>query len=551
MQTETARYEIDITAWDTETFLQVVRAAAAWLERNRERINALNVFPVPDGDTGDNMMLTLRGALKALESKEPASLADACDALAEGALQGSRGNSGVILSQMLAGFAAALRDADRVTPQVLAAAFLRAAEEGFKAHSEPVEGTMMTVMRDVAHTATALAAQPLSLAEFLQAVLDEARESVERTQTLLPRLQQAGVVDAGGEGIAVLLEGVVRFFSGEPLDALVIAGASHQAANLDELDMSEEDRFGYCTNFLLSGEDIDVDAFRRMVLGLGRSALVVGNSRAVKVHVHTEQPGEIITRALQLGTLHQLKLDNMDDQYRDLLVAKRRAEASTPPRSVATALVAVVAGDGFRRLFEHDAGAIVVAGGQSMNPSTGDLLEAIERAPGEAVVLLPNNPNVIMSARKAADSSGKRVAVLPTRSAPAGVVAALQYGPDVDLDRNLQAMQAAVSDIAYVELTRAVRDAEIDGVAVRRGDYIGLVDDKLVASAPGLVDAAVATLGLAGAADRELLTLYSGRDASPEDVDAVSRAAEERWPGLEVSTHHGGQPHYVLVASLE
>ncbi len=547
MQTEMPRYEIDITAWNTDTFLQVVRAAAAWLDRHRERINALNVFPVPDGDTGDNMMLTLRGALRALESKEPASLADACDALADGALQGSRGNSGVILSQMLAGLASALRDAERVTPQVLAAAFLRAAEEGFKAHSEPVEGTMMTVMRDVAHKAAELSGQQMPLAEFLQAVLEAARESVVRTQTLLPRLQQAGVVDAGGEGIAVLFEGVVRFLAGEPVDAVAVVAAAH-AANLDDLDLSEEDRFGYCTNFLLKGEDIDVEAFRDMVLSLGRSALVVGNSRSVKVHVHTEQPGEILSNALRLGTLHQLKLDNMDDQYQELREQKR---PDAPAQPVATALVAVVAGDGFRRLFENDFHATVVAGGQSMNPSTGELLDAINKAPSDSVVVLPNNPNVIMSAQKAAQSSGKRVTVLPTRSAPVGVAAALQYRPDAEMDQNLAAMQAVVCDVTYVELTRAVRDAQVEGVSVRRGEYIGLVDDKLVASAPRFVEAAVTTLEIAGAAERELLTLYTGEEASPEEMDAVRRVVEERWPDLEVATYHGGQPHYALVASLE
>ncbi|MBA2363539.1 MAG: DAK2 domain-containing protein, partial [Chloroflexia bacterium] len=311
MQTDVSFLKADLAA-NPAVFLEVVRAAASWLERNRERINALNVFPVPDGDTGDNMMLTLRGSLKALEDAEPTSLADACDALAEGALQGSRGNSGVILSQMLGGFAEVLRDADQVSAQVLAAAFLRAAEEGFKAHSEPVEGTMMTVMRDLAEKAGELATQPLALAEFLQAVLDEAQQSVERTQSLLPRLQQAGVVDAGGEGIAVLLEGVVRFLRGDLTDGKVAPTAS---ADLDALDLMEDDVFGYCTNFLLRGEGLDVESFRTDVLALGKSALIVGNARSIKVHVHTERPGEILSRALALGTLHQLKIDNMDEQY--------------------------------------------------------------------------------------------------------------------------------------------------------------------------------------------------------------------------------------------
>ena len=544
MQTDVSFLKADLAA-NPAVFLEVVRAAASWLERNRERINALNVFPVPDGDTGDNMMLTLRGSLKALEDAEPTTLADACDALAEGALQGSRGNSGVILSQMLGGFAEVLRDADQVSAQVLAAAFLRAAEEGFKAHSEPVEGTMMTVMRDLAEKAGELATQPLALAEFLQAVLDEAQQSVERTQSLLPRLQQAGVVDAGGEGIAVLLEGVVRFLRGDLTDGKVAPTAS---ADLDALDLMEDDVFGYCTNFLLSGEGLDVEAFRTDVLALGKSALIVGNPRSIKVHVHTERPGEILSRALALGTLHQLKIDNMDEQYQDVL---RQRPAQTPSEPVVTALVAVVAGDGFRLLFENDVRATVVEGGQSMNPSTGDLLRAIERAPSEDVLLLPNNPNVIMSAKKAAEGAKKRVTVLPTRSAPQGMVAALAYVPDAPLKENEEAMQAAIQDVPYLEVTRAIRDAEVDGVHVTQGEYIALVNDRLVNSCPGLAETLLAGLEHADVASRELLTLYRGADASGEETERVAEQVRERWPEIEVQVQFGGQPHYIFVGSLE
>jgi len=544
MQTDVSFLKADLAA-NPAVFLEVVRAAASWLERNRERINALNVFPVPDGDTGDNMMLTLRGSLKALEDAEPTTLADACDALAEGALQGSRGNSGVILSQMLGGFAEVLRDADQVSAQVLAAAFLRAAEEGFKAHSEPVEGTMMTVMRDLAEKAGELATQPLALAEFLQAVLDEAQQSVERTQSLLPRLQQAGVVDAGGEGIAVLLEGVVRFLRGDLTDGKVAPTAS---ADLDALDLMEDDVFGYCTNFLLSGEGLDVEAFRTDVLALGKSALIVGNPRSIKVHVHTERPGEILSRALALGTLHQLKIDNMDEQYEDVL---RQRPAQTPSEPVVTALVAVVAGDGFRLLFENDVRATVVEGGQSMNPSTGDLLRAIERAPSEDVLLLPNNPNVIMSAKKAAEGAKKRVTVLPTRSAPQGMVAALAYVPDAPLKENEEAMQAAIQDVPYLEVTRAIRDAEVDGVHVTQGEYIALVNDRLVNSCPGLAETLLAGLEHADVASRELLTLYRGADASGEETERVAEQVRERWPEIEVQVQFGGQPHYIFVGSLE
>ncbi len=532
-----------------EIFAKAMRAATLWLEYHRERINGLNVFPVPDGDTGDNMLLTMRGAIRAVDRVSPHSLADACDALAEGALQGSRGNSGVILSQMLHGFSQELRSATRLTPGVLAAAFNRAAEQGYKAHSEPVEGTMMTVARDLAREAALRAEEGLSMPQFLRAVLREAKESVARTQTLLPRLQQAGVVDAGGEGIAVLIEGVVRYLSGQPMDEPIASEQTSTGADFGALDLPEDDVFGYCTNFMLKGENMDVDAFREKVLSMGRSALVVGNPQMIKVHVHTEQPGDILSHALTVGkTLHQLKLDNMDDQYQAMVGEKAKTQPAT---AVTTALVAVTAGDGLRRLFENDAQAHVVAGGQSMNPSTGDLLCAIEESPSESVILLPNNPNVIMSAQKAAEASKKQVRVLPTKSTPVGIVAALAYSPDAHLDDNFGAMTQAIEGVAGIEVTRAIRDADIDGVSAKKGDYIGLVNDKLVSADPDLSALLVATLEKAGADEKELLTLYPGEGSTPEQVDAATEAVQKRWPDLQIDSQFGGQPHYLLIASLE
>lgn len=545
MQVDTLDIRLGTAADTVEFFSKALRAAAIWLERNKERINALNVFPVPDGDTGDNMVLTMRGALKALEAARPGSLAEMCDLVAEGTLNGSRGNSGVILSQMVAGWAQELRQASEITPTTLAAAFRRGAEEGFKAHSQPVEGTMMTVARDLAREATLRAEEGLPMQEFLAAVVNAARESVARTTGLLPRLQQAGVVDAGGEGLAVIIEGVMRFLRGESMEDDI---ATTDSADFESLDMSEEDIFGYCTNFVLRGQGLDVDAFRETVLSMGQSALVVGNASYIKVHVHTEQPGEILSRALSLGTLHQLKLDNMDDQYQDVLKTKA-AERAT--ERVATALVAVAAGDGFVRIFETDARARVVPGGQSMNPSTGDLLAAIKDSPSDAVILIPNNPNVIMAARKAAEGSDKRVEVLPTRSAATGVVAALAYSPEASIEQNLEEMEAAIAGVVSIEITQAVRDAEIDGVKVRRGEYIGLVDDGLVSAHEDLAELVAATLEQAESVSKELLTLYSGQDATPDQIDAVSELVSSRWPSLQVDVQHGGQPHYVFVASLE
>ena len=541
MQTQNS----DQVAVRVQILIEVVVAAAAWLERNRTRINQLNVFPVPDGDTGDNMVLTMKGAVDQMKRAQPRTVSELCDALMEGSLNGSRGNSGVILSQMISGFASKLRDAHSVATDTLATAFEEAARVGYAAHSEPVEGTMMTVARDMAEEARRRADAGDSITKMLAAVLAEARLSVVRTQSLLPRLQQAGVVDAGGEGLAVLFDGIVRRLRGEVVEDEPLA---EQEADFDALDLSEEDVFGYCTNFILRGEDLDVPAFKERVLALGKSALVVGNPRLIKVHVHTEQPGEILSHALSLGTLHQLKLDNMDDQYSE---ARQARQESRIVETVETALLVISQGRGFEQIFERDAKAHVVSGGQSSNPSTGDLIAAINACPAENVILITNNPNVIMAAERAAAESSKQVRVLPTKTGPVGVVASLAYDPSVGLDENYSAMSEAVEGVRGIEIAPAVRDATVEEVSVRKGEYLVIVDDHVVAADQSLAAALVAGIGAAGANEYELLTLYVGADASTSDVDGAVEAVSESRYELTVEVHQGGQPHYPIVASLE
>jgi len=541
MQTQNS----DQVAVRVQILIEVVAAAAAWLERNRTRINQLNVFPVPDGDTGDNMVLTMKGAVDQMKRAQPRTVSELCDALMEGSLNGSRGNSGVILSQMISGFASKLRDAHSVATDTLATAFEEAARVGYAAHSEPVEGTMMTVARDMAEEARRRADAGDSITKMLAAVLAEARLSVVRTQSLLPRLQQAGVVDAGGEGLAVLFDGIVRRLRGEVVEDEPLA---EQEADFDALDLSEEDVFGYCTNFILRGEDLDVPAFKERVLALGKSALVVGNPRLIKVHVHTEQPGEILSHALSLGTLHQLKLDNMDDQYSE---ARQARQESRIVETVETALLVISQGRGFEQIFERDAKAHVVSGGQSSNPSTGDLIAAINACPAENVILITNNPNVIMAAERAAAESSKQVRVLPTKTGPVGVVASLAYDPSVGLDENYSAMSEAVEGVRGIEIAPAVRDATVEEVSVRKGEYLVIVDDHVVAADQSLAAALVAGIGAAGANEYELLTLYVGADASTSDVDGAVEAVSESRYELTVEVHQGGQPHYPIVASLE
>ncbi|MEJ7654274.1 MAG: DAK2 domain-containing protein [Chloroflexia bacterium] len=540
MQTQNS----DQVAVRVQILIEVVVAAAAWLERNRTRINQLNVFPVPDGDTGDNMVLTMKGAVDQMKRAQPRTVSELCDALMEGSLNGSRGNSGVILSQMISGFASKLRDAHSVATDTLATAFEEAARVGYAAHSEPVEGTMMTVARDMAEEARRRADAGDSITKMLAAVLAEARLSVVRTQSLLPRLQQAGLwTPAARDSPCFRRDRPPAAWRGRGGRAPGGAGGRLRRAR----------SFGGGRVRLLhelhtSGEDLDVPAFKERVLALGKSALVVGNPRLIKVHVHTEQPGEILSHALSLGTLHQLKLDNMDDQYSE---ARQARQESRIVETVETALLVISQGRGFEQIFERDAKAHVVSGGQSSNPSTGDLIAAINACPAENVILITNNPNVIMAAERAAAESSKQVRVLPTKTGPVGVVASLAYDPSVGLDENYSAMSEAVEGVRGIEIAPAVRDATVEEVSVRKGEYLVIVDDHVVAADQSLAAALVAGLGAAGADEYELLTVYVGADASTSDVDGADEAVSESRYELTVEVHQGGQPHYPIVASLE
>lgn len=534
-----------------ERLIGALRAAATWLSLHRERINGLNVFPVPDGDTGDNMLMTLHGGIKTIETLTNPSIRDVCEALEEGTLNSSRGNSGVILSQMIAGFTTELIEAEAITLPLLANAFQKAADEGYRAHSEPVEGTMMTVAKDIASKASETIAETsergLNLNAFIDALVDEARKSVERTRTTLPRLQQANVVDAGGEGVAIILDGVRRFLNGMPMDANSME-SFQEGQNLASYDVHEEDVYGYCTNFIVRGTNLNLAAFQEEVRSLGRSALVVGNSSHIKVHVHTEQPGDLLSYALSQGTLHEIKLDNMDDQVGGL---HREANAQHEPETLTTALVAVVSGDGLARLLENDARAIIVRGGQSMNPSTGEIAKAIESAPSDSVIVLPNNSNVLMSARKAAERSTKTVRVLPTKSIPLGVTASLAYNPDSTIDANYEAMNEAISEVMTIEITRAVRDAVVDGMEIHKDQYMGILDLRLAVTGVDPSQTLLDALEELGAADKELLTIYFGSDIAPNEQQRIAEEVQTRLPDLEVDAHDGGQPHYQILASLE
>lgn len=529
--------------WDGPQLLAALTAAAHWLEQHAEHVNALNVFPVPDGDTGTNMALTLRGAVKDV-APEPSAAAVA-ERVKYWAMMRGRGNSGIILSQVLRGLAQGLAGHAEFGPAELAGALAQAAATAYRAVLKPVEGTMLTVMREAGEAATAELAQPqASLLSVLAAATHGARASVERTPTLLKTLRDAGVVDSGGQGLFLIFEGMLRYARGESLEFAGLAPAAAMAFD----DVHSDDDFGYCTNFLVRGAGMPYERIRADLAALGQSAVIVGDEQLIKVHLHLLRPGEALNYAVEFGALEQIEITNMDRQREQL---HQRAAPEQPALETQVGVVAVAPGPGFAALFRNLHAGAVVGGGQTMNPSTEDLLAAIRSLPQREVVVLPNNSNVIMAARQTAGLIDKRVEVLPTKTAPQGVAALLGFNYQADLAANLRAMSAALGQIQTAEVTTAVRDATADGVSVRAGQTIGLLNGDLVTAADdqaAVIDDLLARMELA---DSEIVTIYRGAAVGRPAAEALAERIRAAYEHLEVEVQDGGQPLYDFIISAE
>ena len=526
-------------------------SAVHLLEANVEAINALNVFPVPDGDTGINMFLTLQDSVAGTRALDGAGADEVARVLADGALKAAKGNSGVILSQFFEGLAVGLRDSPDFGPAELAAALREARDRSYKAVGEPKEGTMLTVVSDVARAAGEIDSEAVDMPDFLSAVCDAARESVALTPTLLPVLREAGVVDAGGQGLLVILEGARRYAAGEAGPGEV---AVPEPVGIDQptgavshefLDSVEEEEYGYCTQFLVEGVDLDPDDLRARVSEMGRSAVVVGNSASVQVHVHAEDPGPVISLGAGLGSLSSVKVENMDAQRERFSADRREEEASN------LAVVAVALGDGFVELFRGYGADQVVTGGDTMNPSVGDLLQAIDSARSGTVIVLPNNSNIVPAAEQAARRSNKDVRVVPTRSIPQGVAAMLEFNLDMDADRNVEDMNEAVEAVRTGQVTEAVRAVTMNGVRVEQGMIVGMLEREVVAAGED-VEAVVRSLVEAAQDDEiELVTLYRGEPILEADAQRIAESLGSDVDDIEIELVEGGQPHYHFLISME
>jgi DAK2 domain fusion protein YloV len=521
------------------------RAALQTLEANRRRIDDLNVYPVPDGDTGTNLTLTVRTIVEALEASAAADRSALAKEVTRAALMGARGNSGVILSQIVRGAAEALDGDGPVDASVLRRAFRGASDAAYRAVRRPVEGTMLSVIRELAEEGEERRNATLDPAALLEQLVARGEDALARTPDQLAVLKEAGVVDAGGAGLLELVRGITAAVTGE---AIPEAPDEHvPEAGLDAIHQ-ELSRYRYCTVFVIEGEGLDAAALEDELEQMGDSLLVVGDSTALKVHVHTDEPGRALALGTAAGTIEGVEIANMHKQTVER--EERLLEAVPDPElTLETGVVAVVPGEGNRRLFESYGAAKVIEGGQTMNPSTADIVAAIQATPATEVLVLPNNSNVILSAEQAAKLVDKHVRVIPSRSVPAGLAAIVRYLPSLSAEENEAAMLEALEQVATGEVTRASRDVELDGVEVRKGAWLGLADGAAVASSGDFDEVASAVAERLLGTGAEVLTLLTGAD-EPE-LDGLLQRIRERHPGVELDVQPGGQPHYPLLLSAE
>lgn len=565
-------------------------AATRCLERQRDAINALNVFPVPDGDTGTNMLLTMRSVTESSQQAQVPSVAAVTEAMAHGALLGARGNSGVILSQFFHGMAQGLKDKEKSNGQDLVQSFALASKAADGSVSVPVDGTMLTVLRELSSATARYWQAEGGTADALsvwRVAVDAGKEALSKTPLQLPVLREAGVVDAGGQGVVTLLEGAWHYLAGNDTEEIELevcapvlsgeapaTGQSSEMPVVDEayLAATEADIYGYCTQFIIQrdadSQQLDTGQIREELAKIAGSTVVVGGGDLVKVHVHATDPGPVISYAVSLGTIGQVRMDNMDEQHGEFVALHRGREDGTPTpegkdqATRALAVVAIVAGEGFAEVFKQLGCSAVVPGGQTMNPSTQELLDASAGTGAGEVILLANNPNIIAAARQAAslangssngkeDAHDKKLHVIPSRTIPQGVAALLAFNPGADVDNNVESMSQAVSTVKTVEVTKAVRQVTLGDVVVEEGQYIGLLDGELVTSRDSALAALDETLTRVEPAEGQLITLYWGADVQEREAAAAASYLREKCPGVDVEVVYGGQPFYQYIASLE
>ncbi|HBI7030389.1 TPA: DAK2 domain-containing protein [Clostridium perfringens] len=531
--------------------------AANKLELQSEYVNSLNVFPVPDGDTGTNMSMTFRAAVKEIEGMDNKNIGKVSKKLAKGALMGARGNSGVILSQILRGISKGLEGKEEADASEFANALLEGSKSAYKAVMRPTEGTILTIVRTAGEVAVALKED--NITELMREVCRESKIMLDKTPEMLPALKKAKVVDSGGMGLLIILQGMqealengLKVTTGTP-QAVKSSVAKAQRSET----MSEEDiKFGYCTEFIILGDSNHAEEFKSKVINKGDSLVVVGYEDVIKVHIHTNNPGKVLEEAVKFGELSKIKIDNMREEHREMLEGMYE-EAAETEESVAAgefkkyAFISVAMGEGMKNIFKDLGVDYVIEGGQTMNPSTQDMLEAIEKLNAEHIFILPNNKNIIMAANQAAEISDKDIRVIPTKTIPQGITCITMFNPEADVEENTEELKEAMEMVKTTSVTYAVRDTEVDGKEIKEGNILGLVEGKIkevgedpYKVAEDLIDSLVDE-------DSELITIFYGKDCEEEKVDALIEKLEGKYEDLDVQCYKGEQPLYYFIMSVE
>lgn len=530
---------------------------AALLEKNRAYIDSLNVFPVPDGDTGTNMSMTMQSAVKEIQNCKGTNVSDIAAAASLGALKGARGNSGVILSQILRGFARALSGKEEMAPENFAAALTTGTEAAYKAVMKPKEGTMLTVARMMAEAVTKEANEGANLYKLIDVMIDEGERALLLTPELLPVLKEAGVVDSGGKGLVTILRGFKMVIDGEDVDEYVLAPQMQDTAGITggeegaDLEALDDIEFGYCTEFFIihldeSFSETDLDKLREKLMKIGDSVVVAHDSDFIKIHVHSNCPGKILQLALRLGEIDRIKIENMREQNRELLANMKKNEKDN-------ALVAVSISDGIDEVYKAIGVNNLISGGQTMNPSIDSITKAIRRANARNVFVLPNNSNIIMAAQQAAAISDRNVIVIPSKTMMQGLSAALAYSDDVDVETNTERMTAAIKQVLSGSVTYAVRDTQFNGEKISQGDIIGLLDNVITKVGTSVDSVAVELLCsmIENKGDDCMATIFYGEGADEDSAQAVADAVNEKYPDAEITVQYGGQPLYYYYFSVE
>ena len=549
----------------TSLFQEMVQAASTRLNKQAEYVNSLNVFPVPDGDTGTNMGMTIENGAKEVADKSASTVGEVAAIFAKGLLMGARGNSGVITSQLFRGFSQSVKGKDELDGQALALAFQSGVEVAYKAVMKPVEGTILTVSRGAAIGAKKKAEATNDAVEVMKAALEGAKAALAKTPDMLPVLKEVGVVDSGGQGLVFIYEGFLSALTGEyiasedfqatPATMTEMINAEHHKSVAGHV-ATEDITFGYCTEIMVAlkqgptyVKDFDYDEFRNYLNELGDSLLVVNDDEIVKVHVHTEDPGLVMQEGLKYGSLVKVKVDNMRNQHEAQL--EKEEKASKPAEEKEYAIIAVVAGDGLAEIFKAQGVDYIISGGQTMNPSTEDFINAVDQVNARNIIFLPNNKNIFMAAQSAAEVLEQPTTVIETRTLPQGLTSLLAFDSGKTIEENHERMTAALSDVVSGSITTAVRDTTIDGLEIHENDNLGMVDGKILVSNPDMLTTLKATFAKMLDEDSEIVSIYIGEDGDEELANGLAQDLMEEYEDLEVEIHQGNQPVYPYIFSVE